>query len=105
MIVWILFFILEQEWLMMTIFFSLSLPIWSCCDKSVDAFNNNGISEEYTDTNCYTVYIFILLPLLLRFIPYGEDHEDRTLTKTTSTDICTSYPGHILLTLRIYLGG
>jgi len=27
----------------------LSLPIWSCCDKSVDSFNNNGISEEYTD--------------------------------------------------------
>ena len=54
MIVWILFCILEQEWLMMTIFFSLSLPIWSCCDKSVDAFNNNGISEEYTDTNCYS---------------------------------------------------
>jgi len=27
----------------------LSLLIWSCCDKSVDSFNNNGISEEYTD--------------------------------------------------------
>ena len=44
MIVWILFCILEQD----------SLPIWSCCDKSVDAFNNNGISEEYTDTDCYS---------------------------------------------------
>ena len=28
----------------------------------------------------YTVYIFILLPLLLRLIPYGGDHEDRRTT-------------------------
>ena len=27
------------------------------------------------------------------------------MTKTTSTDSCTSYPDHIPLALRIYLGG
>ena len=31
--------------------------------------------------------------------------EGQPMTKKTSTDICTSYPDHIPLALRIYLGG
>ena len=57
---------------------------------SIHQYLDKSVEKNYIeDTNIISVYIFILLPLLLRLIPYGGDHEDRTIPNTTSIDICT----------------
>ena len=76
---------------------------------------NIPVSEN--TMNIYlNIYIFKLKNLLYPFLQNDTHKINETqrlivretylpMTKTTSTDICTSYPDHIPLALIIYLGG